>query len=178
MIGHDAHICHDKRLTAYRQQVWLENSAGSLRVFCGCVGLLGLLVLGLLEFSRAFNILKGVHPGGTLGMLTHLGKAVFCGCSLWGLLEPWTAYCEENAKQCHRRKETLGQMEQDPDWWRKRDEEQRQRQKEREELESKFADLDIRPDPDYWKKALQRSQDSLAILTRQIRDTKDKGMKR
>jgi hypothetical protein len=39
----------------------------------------------------------------------------------------------------------LARIQQDPDWWRKRDEEKRHRQKEQQELEAKLAGMGIHP---------------------------------
>lgn len=78
-------------------------------------------------------------------------------------------------KECSRRKEMLAQIEADPDWWRKHDEARGQWKKEQEELETKLAAMGHRPDPDYREKALERSHESLANLTRQIQGFKRPG---
>lgn len=78
------------------------------------------------------------------------------------------------SKECQLRKEELARIEQDPDWWQKREEEQRQRKKEREELQAKVAAMGYHSDPDPWKSSKQ-SEDALATLTRQIRDYKTNG---
>ena len=99
----------DKRLTEYRAQVGLENSVGSLRVFCGGLGLMVLFILALLALLK--------DTGGTLAFLIRFGKFAFFVVCPWGLLQPWNDYSDKNAKECQRRKEMLARIEQDPDWW-------------------------------------------------------------
>lgn len=163
----------DKRLTAYSGQVLLENSIGNLRVFCGGVGLLGLFVLALAELSKAAEILNGMATGGTAVLLVHLGKFLFFGCALWGFFRPWRDNSEANAKECRLRKAMQAKVGANPDWRQRRAEEQRERNEERENLEEELAAMGYRPDPEFWQKALHRSDGSLAELTRQIRSIRD-----
>lgn len=167
----------DNRLTEYRKQVRLENFIGSLKVFCGFLGLAVLFMLSLMAILSGTE--GGLFDGGMLAVVIRFGKFGFFLACLSGLYPLWRDFSDENGKECSRRKEMLAQMEADPDWWRKHDEEQGRRdearlqwKKEQEELEAQLAGMGIRSDPDYWKKALQRSSESLATLTRQIRDYK------
>jgi hypothetical protein len=107
----------DKRLTQYRQHVWSENFVGSLRVFCG---FLGLAVLFMLSLKAILNGTEGgLFAGGLLAVATRFGKFAFFLSCLWGLYPLWRDYSDENGKECSRRKEMLARIEQDPDWWRK-----------------------------------------------------------
>jgi hypothetical protein len=164
----------DKRLTEYRKQVRLENSVGSLRVFCGFLGLAVLFILSMMAILIGTE--GGLFTGGLLASLVRFGKFAFFLSCLWGLLAPWRDYSDENGKQCSRRREMLAQIEQDPDWWNKHDEEQRRRdernrqwKKEQEELEAKLASMGIHPAPDRSQKA---PHESLADLTRQLQGAK------
>jgi hypothetical protein len=159
----------DTRLTEHRQHVWSENLVGSFRVFCGGVGLMTLFVLAVAALMSGPE--AGLFAGSASVLVIRFGKFAFFIACFWGLLHPWTNFSEENAKECSRRKEMLARIEQDPDWSRKRDEKRQQRQKEQEELEAKLAAMGYRSDPDHWE-ALRRSQESLADLTHQLRDTK------
>lgn len=163
----------DRRLTQYRQHVWSINFVGSFRVFCGGVGLMALFVLALAALVSGTE--AGLFAGSARELLIRFGKSAFFLSCLWGLFPAWRDFSDENGKECSRRKEILARIEQDPDWWRKRDEEKLQRRKEQEVLEAKLADMGIKPDPDYWKSVLQRSHESLAELTRQ---TKERSAKR
>lgn len=152
-----------KRLTEYRNHVWLENSAGSLRVFCGGVGLMVLLLLALRALVAGVD--GGLFDGAMVAVLIRFGKfALFLVC-LIGLFPAWRDYSEAHAKECLGRKEMLARIEADPEWWRKRDEEQRDREKQRKELEAWLASQ--------GHEAKSTAQESaLAILTRQIREYK------
>lgn len=167
----------DNRLTEYRRQVRLENLVGSLKVFCGFLGLAVLFMLSLKAILSGTE--GGLFDGGMLAVVTRFGKFGFFLACLLGLFPLWRDYSDKNGKECLRRKEMLAQIEADPNWWRKQDEEQRRRdearlqwKKDQEELETRLASMGIRSDPDYWKKVLQRSSESLATLTRQVRDYK------
>lgn len=176
-MRHTPAQAEDKRLVEYRNQVWLRNSVGSLRVFCGGVGLLGLFVLAGTELIKACDVLRGTLAGGTAILFVHLGRSLFSACSFWGFFRPWSDYSSENARECSGREEMLAQIVKDPDWWRKRDERKQQWKKEREEIEAKLAAMGIHPDPEYWTKALERSRESLAELTRKLEGTKPQGTK-
>jgi hypothetical protein len=162
-------------LASHRKQARLDNSVGSLRVFCGFLGLAVLFILSLMAILTGTE--GGLFAGGMLAVGAHFGKFAFFLACLWGLYPPWRDYSDENGRECSRRKGMLARIEQDPDWWRKRDEEALQRQKEQEELEAKLAAMGIKPDPDYWQRALQRSHESLADLTRQLQGAKDRETK-
>jgi hypothetical protein len=116
----------DRRLTQYRQHVWSENFVGSLRVFCGGVGLMTLFILALAALTSGTE--TGLFAGSARELVIRFGKFAFFLSCLWGLFAPWRDYSDENGKECSRRKEMLSRIEQDPNWWRKRDEERKQRQ--------------------------------------------------
>jgi hypothetical protein len=156
-------------LASNRNRVRLENSLGSLKVFCGFLGLAVLFMLALMAILNGSE--GGLFSGGMLAVVTRFGEFAFFLACLWGLFTLWRDYSEEDAKECSRRNEMLARIEQDPDWSRKRDEKRQQRQKEQEELEAKLGAMGYRSDPDHWE-ALRRSQESLADLTHQLRDTK------
>jgi len=105
----------DKRLTEYRKEVMFENSVGSLRVFCGFLGLAVLFVLSITSILNGTE--GGLFAGGTLAVVARFGKFAFYIACLWGLLRPWSDYLDENGKECSRRKQMLWRIEQDPDWW-------------------------------------------------------------
>lgn len=158
----------DERMTEYRRCVLVENFVGGLRAFCGSVGMLTLFILALLSLIRGTE--GGLFSGGVLAVVRRLGEFGFFAACLWGLFRPWTDYLDENGKDCQGRKERLARIEQDPAWWHKVDEREQQRKNELEELKAKLDGTGY--DPDYWKKALERSDESLASLTRQIRSAK------
>ncbi len=100
----------DNRLTDYRKRVKLENSVGSLKVFCGLLGLGVLCVLSLLAILSGTE--GGLFAGGMLAVVTCFGKFAFYGVCLWGLFGPWRNYSDQNGKECSRRKEMLARIEQ------------------------------------------------------------------
>ena len=110
----------EERLTAYRQHVWSENLVGSFRVFCGGMGLFALLVLALAALVTGTE--AGLFAGSARELVIRFGKFAFFLACLWGLYPPWREYSDENGKECSRRKEMLARIEQNPDWWRKREE--------------------------------------------------------
>jgi len=161
----------DKRLTEYRIHVKSQNLIGSLRVFCGGLGLMVLFFSAILAIVQ--NTEGGLFAGGVLSVIARFGKCGFFVACLWGLWEPWTHYSDENGKECRLRREMLAQIEQDPHWWRKHDEEQferdkerAERDKERRELEEKLAAKGY--DPDYLTKRAEESATAIGRLTRQI----------
>jgi len=103
------------RTTAYRKHVLAENFVGSLRVFCGFLGLGTLFMLALVSLINDTE--GGLFGGGLLAVLWRFGKFGFLCACLWGLLLPWTNYSDENGKECQRRKEMLSRIEADPAWW-------------------------------------------------------------
>jgi len=159
----------DTRLTTYRKQVRLDNLVGTLRVFCGGVGLMVLLADALAALVKGTEF--GLFAGSIGEIAMRFGKFAFFLACLLGLFPPWRDYWESNARECQRRKEELARIEQDPDWWRKRDEEQREREKQHKELEAWHASLGHAAD-EPLNEALRHPESALATLTRQIRDYK------
>jgi hypothetical protein len=108
----------DKRLIEYRQQVCRENSVGNLRVFFGFLGLMVLFILSVISVLKGTE--TGLLAGGIASVLLRFGKFGFFLACFWGLLGCWSNYSEENARECHRRKEMLARIEQDSGWCNRR----------------------------------------------------------
>jgi hypothetical protein len=165
----------DPRLTEYRKYVMAENFWGSLRVFCGFLGLAVLFILAIGPFLTISGG-EGLFAGGLMPSATRFGKFAFFIACCWGLVGPWSDYLDENGKECSRRKQMLARIESDPDWWRKRDEEQRQRETDHRELEARLGASRGNVD------ALREQEASLATLIHQLEtmnsDTDRKGRRR
>jgi hypothetical protein len=154
----------DQRLTNYRRHVESQNLLGDLRVLCGGLGVMTLFVLALVAILEGTE--GGLLAGGVLGILVRFGKFGFFLACLWGLFEPWTDYSDKNAGECKQRKEMLARMEQDPDYWRKHDENQIERDKERKELEEMLVRRGH--DPDWLEKRCRESATAIEALTRKL----------
>lgn len=163
-------IHDDKRLVEFRKSVMKENMVGTLKVFLGGVGLMFFLLKALAALVQGTGL--GLFSGSMSEIAVRFGKFAFFLACLLGLFPAWRDYSESNAKECSRRREMLARIESEPDWWRKKEEERQQRTKDEEELVRKLIEMGYDPDADPWREAFQRSQDSLANLTRQIRDAR------
>ena len=105
----------------YTSSYTVANSIGGLiRVFCGFLGLAVLFMLSLKAILTGTE--GGLSAGGMLAVVTRFGKFAFFLACIWGLLPLWRDYSDQNGKECSRRKEMIAKIEQDPDWWRKREE--------------------------------------------------------
>ena len=105
----------DKRLTACRNKVELDNLVEGLKVCCGLLGLFALFILcigALVEGTEG-----GLLAGGILRVVSRFGKTAFWLACFWGLLQPWIDYAERQQQENKRRNEMLARMEQDPLWF-------------------------------------------------------------
>ena len=113
-------VGEDPRMTKYRVGVRSQNFVGSLKVFCGLVGLGTFFILALVAILKGAE--GGMLAGGWSSVILRFAKFGFFVACLWGLFEPWNNYLEENGREGRRRKEMIARIEADPEWWPRHDE--------------------------------------------------------